>query len=187
MNTTESPNPNEPLSDDALVDETAADVHAPAEGQDELTQLRLQVEELERQREELKSQVLRGLADYQNLARRSRIDAENARQQQTMAIARALLPVADHFDRALESGGEDGSKLREGLRIVRDELTKALNQFGVQPMAVEVGAEFDPTRHEALLRQPVEGLAANHIAAVLQIGYTIDDKTLRPTQVAVTP
>lgn len=141
----------------------------------------------EKERDEVQDRLLRVTADYQNFVRRSRQNITDARDQQLIDVARSLITVLDHFDRALEIDPEavTAASVFEGVQMVRDELLKALERFGVRRMNVGRGDEFDPNQHEALMRQPVEDLDSNHIAAQLQPGYTLGDKTVRPAQVTV--
>lgn len=143
---------------------------------------------LRRERDELEARLLRVSADYQNYVRRSQQNTTAATEQQLMEMARALLTVMDHFDHALNVDPDSSTpqSLLQGVQIVRDELLKTLEQFGVQRFDVAVGDEFDPTQHQAMMRQTAEGLESNHVAAQLQPGYSLGDKTLRPAKVAVT-
>jgi molecular chaperone GrpE len=167
---------NQPAPD-ALDDaDDAGDPQAP----DELERLRAQCEELERK-------YLHAVADYQNLARRSSLNIIAERDETRMRMAKALITVMDHFDRALEVEAQKTSTedLLRGVQIVRDEMLRALEQFGVERLEAEVGGEFDPNRHEALMRQSVEGLEPDLVAQQFQVGYILGDKTLRPAKVAV--
>jgi len=144
---------------------------------------------LEQEKQELFERLQRVSADYQNYMRRSeqgRTDAVN------LALADALkafLPVLDHFDRALETSvdSDDAKALHQGMRIVRDEFLKALQQVGVERLEVAPGEVFDPHRHEALMRQPAEGIEPNHVTAQLQPGYVFRGRVLRAAKVAVAP
>jgi molecular chaperone GrpE len=168
----------------AASDAPASDADARAAPQpepaDEAAALRARVKELE-------DALLRSHADYQNLARRAQINVREAREQALMEIAKAMLTVMDHFDHALlvdaqKTSAEDQMK---GVHIVRDQLLQTLERFGVKRLNVEVGDEFDPNRHEALMRQPADDLDSNRVAAELQAGYTIGERTLRPAKVSV--
>ena len=157
-----------------------------------------QVATLQAELDDLQSRLLRLSADYQNYARRSQQNIDDAKQQQLMSLARGLLAVLDHFDRALEvdpkNAGSQG--LLQGVQIVRDELHKLLEQWGIRKIAVQPGDVFNPLFHEAVMRQPAPtaesgaasepGEAApNRVAAVFQAGYTLGDKTLRPAKVSI--
>ncbi|MEX0775317.1 MAG: nucleotide exchange factor GrpE [Phycisphaeraceae bacterium] len=143
---------------------------------------------LTRERDELKDRLLRTMADYQNYARRSQQNITEARQQALGDLARALLTVMDHFDRALEVDPEKTptASVLQGVQIVHDELVRTLERFDIKLMEVKAGDEFDPARHEALMHEKVEGAEPHKVARVLQPGYLIDDKTLRPAKVSIT-
>lgn len=135
----------------------------------------------------LKSQLLRSAADYQNFARRSQQSINDAREQQLMDVARSLLNVLDTFDRALavDPAKATTEALLKGVEMVRDELLKVLQKFDIRRIDATPGEEFDPKRHEALMRQPVAGIESNHVASQLSPGYILGDKTLRPVKVSV--
>ena len=143
---------------------------------------------LERSCAEMEAKYLRAAADLQNYVRRTQQNVADARQQQLMDVAKSLVLVLDHFDHALEVDPASTSPdaLLAGVQIVRDELLGALERFGVKRLEVKQGDEFDPHRHEALMRQAVEGLGPDRIAVQFKPGYTLEDKTLRPAQVSVT-
>lgn len=142
---------------------------------------------LQGERDEIEGRLLRVSADYQNFVRRSHQNIEDARREELMRLAKALLTPLDHFDLALavepEKATADG--VLEGVKIVRDELIKVLEQFGVQRLEVRAGDEFDPKKHEALLNQKAEGVEPGRVAAQLEPGYLLGDRTLRPAKVAV--
>lgn len=136
---------------------------------------------------ELESKLLRAHADYQNFARRSQMNVNAAKDQQTGEMAKDLLPVLDHFDIAL---GVDPSKataqsLMQGITMVRDELMRTLSNHGIKRITATKGDEFNPNLHEALMRQKADGIATNHIVAQLQPGYMLGERTLRPAKVSV--
>lgn len=140
-----------------------------------------------RQVDELKSKLLRATADYQNMIRRSQLNITEAREQQLIEIAKSLVTVMDHFDRALAVDIEKVpvQTMLQGMQIVHDELFKVLEQLGIQRIEAKPGEEFDPKRHAALMRQKIEGIPAGRVAAQFQPGYIINDRTLRPVQVSV--
>lgn len=145
------------------------------------------IKDLVAENADLQGKLLRAAADYQNYVRRSQQNVVAAREQQTMELARELITVLDHFDNALSIDVEKATakSVMEGLFIVRDELLKTLERHGVQRMTADKGDEFDPNRHEALMRTKAEGIDTNHVVSQLQPGYTINEKTLRPVKVSV--
>ncbi|XAL99084.1 nucleotide exchange factor GrpE [Phycisphaeraceae bacterium D3-23] len=150
-------------------------------------------DQLRAERDELQQQLLRVSADYQNFARRAQQNIASAAEQTQMDMARALVPVLDHFDRALESAAQQsgetdggaGGDLLQGVTMVKQELLNTLGRFGIERLEVAVGDEFDPVRHEALMRQPSEDVASNHITMLMLPGYVLGEKVVRPAQVGV--
>jgi molecular chaperone GrpE len=127
---------------------------------------------------------LRARADGENAKRRAQEDVAKARKFGTESFAESLLPVMDSLEAALANSSSDAAKLREGVELTLRQLQSAFerNQLSViDPL----GEKFDPHRHQAISTQPVEGVEANHVAAVLQRGWTIADRVLRPALVTV--
>lgn len=145
------------------------------------------LKQLQDERDDLEQRLMRVSADYQNFARRAHQNVESAAQQKLMDVARALVTVLDHFDRALDADAQKVSAkdLLGGVTIVKNELLSTLNRFGIQRLEVSPGDEFDPNKHEALMRQPSEDIASNHVTMQLQPGYTLGEKIVRPAQVSV--
>lgn len=136
---------------------------------------------------ELEASLLRAAADYQNAVRRSQQNVINAREHAQMEMSKDLLTVMDHFDHAVnfDSDASNAKALLDGVLMVRDELSRTLERFGVKRIEVSRGDEFDPNHHEAMMKQPAEDLDSNQIVAQLQPGYSINDKALRPAKVSV--
>ncbi len=145
------------------------------------------VERLEEERDEALAARQRALADFRNYQRRAAQSEQRAVQGGAAGVARSLLAVIDHFDLALGQDTEQITvdQLLGGVRIVRDELVKVLETHGVQPINPARGDEFDPNLHEAMMKQPADGVEPNHIVCVLQLGYQMSDLVLRPAKVAV--
>ena len=144
------------------------------------------MEALQVERDELESKLLRVSADYQNFARRSQQNIQAAGEQKLMDIARAMTTVLDHFDRALEGQSKDEAEgVLQGVFMVHDELLATLNRFGIERLDVEPGTEFDPNKHEALMRQPSDEFESNHVTMQMQPGYVLGDKVIRAAQVGV--
>jgi molecular chaperone GrpE len=148
---------------------------------------------LERELEDAKSRALRLMADFQNYQRRALQNEQTARSHGIGAIAMGVAGVIDHFDLAL---GQDVSKasaeqILAGVRVIRDELMKSLQQYGVSLIAPAKNDEFVPGRHEAIMQQAAEGAEPGNIVMCLQPGYTLKDscgeRVLRPAKVSVAP
>lgn len=148
-----------------------------------------EIEQLRRQAAAFESKFLRALADYQNLQRRSLESEARARANGVAAVTRALIPALDRFGAILAAGRDaaDPEAIRTGVRLVQEELRKALAANGVEAIEPRIGDEFDPNREEAVMRQPAEGVAANHVSMVFETGWRVGDLVLRPAKVAVAP
>ncbi|MEM9790833.1 MAG: nucleotide exchange factor GrpE [Planctomycetota bacterium] len=146
-------------------------------------------EKVERELEDLRSRLLRTTADYQNFVKRSQANQQAAVEQRVMSITRDLVAVIDHFDRALQLDAEavSAEDVMKGIESVRGEFVRVLGKYGVEPISPEVGEPFDPNLHEALMRAEAEGVATDHVVAVLQGGYKLGDKPIRPAGVSVAP
>lgn len=147
------------------------------------------VEALQQERDELFARLQRVSADYQNYIKRAQQNLTDSIGLAKGDLAKQFIGVLDHFDNALsqEPQGDEAKRLYDGVRIVRDELMKVLQGIGVERIEVEPGEPFDPNIHEAMLRQPAEGVAAGHVSAFFQPGYRLGERVLRPAKVAVAP
>jgi molecular chaperone GrpE len=140
-------------------------------------------EALKRENHDLRDQLLRRRADFENYRRRVERDRQQAGIDAAAAVLRALIPTLDNLDRALEAPA-DGSALRTGVELIRRELWSVLESHGV---AVQdpVGQPFDPRNHQALSHEPVPGHAEGTVVEVFSKGYAYKDRLLRPALVKV--
>lgn len=150
------------------------------------------VARLEAEKADLKDRVLRTLADMENLRRRSERDVVDARTYAITKFAGDLLGVADNMGRALAAlpqGARDGSDaalkaLVEGAELVEREMLRALEKHGVRRIDPK-GEKFDPNFHQAMFEMPDPSVPSGTVAQVVQVGYTIGDRLLRPALVGV--
>jgi molecular chaperone GrpE len=156
---------------------------------EEATRVQESMDALQKERDDFYNRLLRVSADYQNFQKRSEQNLGDAVKLAKGDTLKLFIPVLDHFDTALsrQPQSEDAKALYEGVRIVRDELLKALQCAGVKRLEVKVGDPFDPHLHEALMRHKVEGVPAQHVTMVMQPGYVYHQRTLRPAKVGVAP
>ncbi len=147
------------------------------------------IHQLEVERDDASAARQRALADYANFQRRARENETRAESIGMQRVIRSLLDVADQFDLVLAQNRDEVTveQLLQGLALVKQEFHKALESHGVAKIEPAAGEPFDPNRHEAMLRQPAEGLDPNHVAGLLQAGYAMKDMVLRPAKVSVTP
>jgi molecular chaperone GrpE len=146
-----------------------------------------------REAAELKDKLLRALAEMENLRRRTEREVADARHYGIAAFARDILGVADNMRRALEAGGP---KLREamdaahvtalvdGVELTERELLKVLEKHGIRKVEPQ-GEKFDPNLHQAMYEVADPSLPAGSVAQVIQAGYMIGDRILRPALVAI--
>jgi molecular chaperone GrpE len=144
---------------------------------------REELESLRRERDELKEQLLRRRAEFENFRKRVERDREQAGTEAVAAVLRALVPVLDNLDRALEAGG-DVASLREGVELTRRELLAILESQGVK-VDDPRGQVFDPERHQALAHEPAPGVPDGTVVEVYGKGYSYRDRLLRPALVKV--
>jgi molecular chaperone GrpE len=134
---------------------------------------------------EANDRALRTLAEFDNYRRRSMRERDEAASRGSADVLRELLDVADNFDRALEHAGADvPAPFLEGMAMVARGLHDLLDRKGVARMDAE-GKPFDPQLHDALTRAPTEGVAPNTVLQVVQPGYLLRDRVLRPAKVIV--
>jgi molecular chaperone GrpE len=170
----------EPVEVDVTPDESEPAVEIPEDAADVIEQLQSELAEAQEGRK-------RALADFANYQRRAAENERRAGECGAANVVRSLLGALDNFDLALDQDMDQITveQLTGGVKIVRDELAKALATHGVQRIQPEPGDEFDPNHHEAMLRQPSDDVEPNHIVSVLQPGYTMGSIVLRPAKVAV--
>ena len=131
----------------------------------------------------LQEQYARLAADYENFRKRSRRESEEAVKFANEQILRALLPIIDNLDRALESGGDPAATL-SGVKMVSRQFAQDLRRFGLQSFQSE-GEKFDPKLHEAFEMVETSDQEPGTVVRVFQRGYTMHDRLLRPAMVSV--
>ncbi len=150
------------------------------------------LDKLKAENEELKDRTLRTIAEMDNLRKRTAREMTDARSYAVANFARDLLAVGDNLQRAIqavpaekrESGSDDFKALIEGVELTERELLKALTNAGVNKFNPE-GEKFDPNFHQAMFEMPNPELPNNSVAQVVQEGYKIGERVLRPAMVGV--
>lgn len=138
---------------------------------------------LERERDEYLDDLKRVAADFDNYRKRTLRDQEALVARAHERLVKELLPVLDDLERALVAAEEhEEARLEDGVRLVHRELRTALSKEGL--VEIETDGEFDPHVHEALLTQPSEE-GDGAILQVIQKGYRLGDRVLRPARVVV--
>jgi molecular chaperone GrpE len=142
-----------------------------------------EIESLRRERDELREQVLRKRAEFDNYRKRVERDRQQAWTDAAAAIFKGLVPTLDNLDRALESG-QRNDPLWEGMDLTRRELLGFLESQGVE-VHDPVGKPFDPETHQALSHEPVAGFADGTVVEVFRKGFSYKGRLLRPALVKV--
>ena len=152
---------------------------------DDPSGLRAQLEDAARQRDESLEQLRRSQADFLNYQKRSRAQAEADRAYAAAPLAGDLIAVLDNFERAIDAARQSGSEaIITGLDMVHRQLVEALAKHGVEPIKA-LGEPFDPNLHEALMQQPDPDRPEGTVVMEINRGYTLRDRVLRPSRVAV--
>ena len=168
-------------------DEAAEEDAAPAEDASAL-----RIAELETELATLKDQALRVRAEADNIRKRAEREVQNAKLYGVEKFAADVLSVYDNLSRALhtidgqakEELGDNARNLVEGIELTEKELTSVLERHKVKTVA-GVGSKFDPNVHQAVANIPHPDIEKGHVAAVMQQGFTIGERTLRAAMVAV--
>lgn len=156
------------------------------EGVNEVKELQLLLEDARTKADEHWNQVLRVQAEMENARRRAERDVENAHKYALERFSQDLLPVKDSLELGLAAAGDDAAveKLREGTELTLKMLTQVMEKFGIKEVN-PVGQPFNPELHQAMSMQPSDNQPANTILAVMQKGYTLNDRLMRPALVVV--
>ncbi|MDL0431637.1 nucleotide exchange factor GrpE [Marinobacter sp. TBZ242] len=149
-----------------------------------------EIEALKLQAQEFQEQMLRSQAEMQNVRRRAEIDVEKAHKFALEKFVKELLPVADSLEKAVEStegheeAGDLVTSIREGVEMTLNLFMNSLRKFNVEQLN-PVGEPFDPQQHEAMSMVPAPDAEPNSVVAVVQKGYKLNDRLVRPAMVVV--
>jgi molecular chaperone GrpE len=142
------------------------------------------VEALERERDEYLDSLQRLKAEFDNYRKRAAREQESLATRASESLLKELLPILDDLERALAvAEQQEEAELEEGVRLVHRALLEVMRKHGLE--LIETDGAFDPHVHEALLAQPAEGAEPGSVVQVLQKGYRLGDRVLRPARVVV--
>ena len=176
-----TPQPGEPGSEDEFA--PGADAGGGNEHDESSVVTDERIADLERRLAEQHEKYLRLVAEYDNYRKRTARDHQALVATATERLVKEILPVLDDLERALDAAAEhEEAKLEEGVRLVHRELSQVLQKEGL--IAVDAEGKFDPHEHEALLTQSSEA-EEGAILEVIQKGYRLGDRVLRPARVVV--
>ena len=144
------------------------------------------IEDLQNQINQAKNDFARAYADTENMKKRLQKEADTAKKYRFQQAGLELLPVLDNMKMALDapSQGADIENYVKGFEMIYDQLLRILDSEGVKEIEAE-GKAFDPTTMQALMQESVEGVESGVVLEVLQKGYMLKDRILRPALVKV--
>ncbi len=134
--------------------------------------------------EQESERYMRLMAEFQNFKRRAAKEKSDIHAFANERIVSDLLPVLDNFERAMITETDDIEAYAKGIQLIFEQLKTALEKAGVKEIEAE-GREFDPNVHNAVMTQPSTEVEDGKICTVLQKGYTLNDRVVRPSMVAV--
>ncbi|HAB25256.1 MAG TPA: nucleotide exchange factor GrpE [Pantoea sp.] len=188
MSSKEQNTPNEQVSDEIQQDQQQpqeAETAVEVDPRDErIAQLEAELAQLQTG---VRDAQLRAQAEVENIRRRTEIDVEKAHKFALEKFANELLPVIDSLERALEVADKENPELAsmiEGIELTLKSLLGAVRKFGVEVVG-DTNVPFNPEIHQAMSMMESDDVAPNHVMMVMQRGYTLNGRLLRPAMVAV--
>lgn len=144
-----------------------------------------ELEQLQKEIEKLKNDYARAYADTENLKKRLMAEAEQTRKYRIQSFAKEIVPVIDNLERALGSEVQEADEgFKKGIEMIYDQLMSALKNEGVEVIDC-LNKPFDPNLAQAIMTEKKEGVEAGLVIEVLQKGYVLKDRILRPAMVKV--
>ncbi|POU68941.1 nucleotide exchange factor GrpE [Pantoea sp. PSNIH4] len=192
MSSKDQNTPNEQVSEEIQMEQQQNDNAETAEAEAEVVDPRDErIAQLEEQLAGLQNGVrdaqLRAQAEIENIRRRTEQDVKKAHKFALEKFANELLPVIDSLERALEVADKNNPELSamiEGIELTLKSLLAAVRKFGVEVVG-ETNVPFNPDVHQAMSMMESDEVAPNHVMMVMQRGYTLNGRLLRPAMVAV--
>lgn len=143
-------------------------------------------EKTEEKADDGNEKYVRLMAEFQNYKKRVAKEKNDIREYATEKLVMELLPVLDNFERALAASAEDDpAGYAKGMELIFTQMVTELQKSGLAEVEAE-GQDFDPTKHNAVMTEENEQLESGKVSKVLQKGYALNDKVIRPSMVAVT-
>lgn len=153
------------------------------------TQTLDEVEQLRNERDDMRDRFMRALAEAENVRKRGERDRREAEKYGASRFARDMLPVYDNLVRALDAVNEDqraaNKALLEGVELTMRELLHVFGKHGIELIEPQVGSRFDPQIHQAMFEAPVPETRAGDIIEVMEAGFMLHERLLRPAKVGV--
>ena len=170
-------------AESAVVEEAAAEQESYTLTAEEFAAAKAHIEAITKEKDETVVLLQRIQADFDNFRRRNasiRLDSYEEGKRDTV---KELLPALDNLERALDAIPAESEGLREGIAMVQRQMLDSLKKLGLEE--IENDCKFDPTKHEAVMREKVEGKESGDIVVVFQKGYRMGDRVIRHCMVKV--
>lgn len=170
-------------TESAVVQENAAEQDSYTLTAEEFAAAKAHIEAITKEKDETVTLLQRIQADFDNFRRRNasiRLDSYEEGKRDTV---KELLPALDNLDRALDAIPAENESLREGIAMVQRQMLDSLKKLGLEE--IENNCKFDPTKHEAVMREKVDGMESGEIVVVFQKGYRMGDRVIRHCMVKV--
>ena len=170
-------------AESAVVEEAAAEQESYTLTAEEFAAAKAHIEAITKEKDETVVLLQRIQADFDNFRRRNasiRLDSYEEGKRDTV---KELLPALDNLERALDAIPAENESLREGIAMVQRQMLDSLKKLGLEE--IENDCKFDPTKHEAVMREKVEGKESGEIVVVFQKGYRMGDRVIRHCMVKV--
>lgn len=151
--------------------------------QEEFQKVQEHIESLQKEKDEMQNLAQRTQADFDNFRRRNASIRSESLEEGKRECIKALLPVLDNFDRAMETDAEPDKAWKEGIALVQKQLLDELSKMGMSE--IEADGKFDPNLHNAVMQEKAEDKESGDILAVFQKGYRVGDRIIRHSMVKV--
>lgn len=171
----------EETAEETIIEESAAEAE---ESNDELSLLKKSLEEKDCQVQAATDKLLRNTAEFDNIKKRLEKEKTDFKKYALEPIMKDLVTVVDNLDRALSHARENEAHLKEGVELTLKQLTDILSKYGLTEIE-SLGKDFDPTVHEAVSKQPSQEYAEGKVMEVMQRGYNLNGRLLRPALVVI--
>ncbi|OBX09083.1 molecular chaperone GrpE [Gallibacterium salpingitidis] len=176
---------NEQVAENEEVETASEEIDPLNEALAKIQDLEAQLEEAAKKEQDI---LLRTRAEIDNIRRRTEADVEKAHKFGLEKFAKEILNVIDNLERAAatpnNSEDESVKALFDGVELTLKDLISTVAKFGIEPVGV-VGETFNPDLHQAISMQPTEGFTTNQITTVLQKGYLLNGRVIRPAMVMI--
>jgi len=172
--------PDPDAGDETAAEQAEAAAPAEAPGDEALAALAV----LEKERDTLKEQLLRAVADFDNYRKRIERERRELSDYAATDVLLELLPIIDNFERALQAPAGGDEAFKKGVELIHKQMLDLLRKRGVT-LIDALGADFDPNIHQAVIHEPSDDHREGEVMQELQRGYKLGDRLLRPAMVKV--